>query len=138
MRVYLYLFVFLAFSCSDSDTDQSVTCVPVVLEQDKFNSAPNFGTNLNEFSLNGSCLTVKLGISGCDDDHILEMVSDGAIAKTNPPQITFDFYDNNIQDCEAYFIVEREYDLSPINELYDGEEIIVTFRNNDKSFTYVQ
>ena len=136
MRVFLCLFVFLVFSCSDSDPDSSDTCVPVIFNDSKFNSTLNFGVNLNEYTIKESCLTVKLGISGCDDDHTIEMVSDGSIAESFPPQITFDFYDQNPQDCEAYFIVEREYDLSPIIELYDGE-IIIRFRNNDKSITFI-
>ena len=137
MRVFLCLFVFLAFSCSDSDPDTYSTCIPVDFDESKFNSSENFGANLTEFSIEGSCLSVTLGVSGCDDDHILEMVSDGSIAESFPPQITFDFYDQNPQDCEAYFLLDREYDLSPIKELYDGE-IIIRFRNNDKSIEYNQ
>jgi hypothetical protein len=137
MRVFLCLLIFLAFSCSDSDSNPSDSCIPVIFNESKFNSAQNFGVNLEEFSIDGSCLSVKLGVSGCDDDHTLEMVSDGSIAESLPPQITFDFYDKNPQACQAYFIVEREYDLSPIKELYE-DEIIIRFRNSDKSLVYIQ
>lgn len=137
MRVFLCLFVFFAFSCNNSDSELPSDCVPIVLDGSKFNSAQNFGTNLTEFTIDDDCLMVKLGISGCDDNHILEMVSDGSIAESFPPQITFDFYDQNPQDCEAYFIVERAFDLSPIKALVDGE-IIIRFRNNDKSVQYGQ
>jgi hypothetical protein len=137
MRVFLCLFVFLAFSCSDSDPDFTDTCIPVVFEINKFNSAPNYGANLTELSIDGSCLTVKLGVSGCDDDHELEMVSDGAFAKSFPPQVTFDFYAPNPQLCEAYFLIEKQYDLSPLDE-FGEEDIIINFRNNDNSITYSQ
>lgn len=136
MRVFLCLFIFLVFSCSNSDTDSPDSCIPVIFDETKFNSTQNFGVKLDEYSINGSCLTVKLEISGCDDDHTIDMLSDGAIAESFPPQITFDFYDNNLQPCDAYFIVEREYDLSPIKELYDDGDIIIHFRNNDKSVHY--
>jgi hypothetical protein len=141
MRVFLCLFVFLAFSCSNSDSEPSDlisdNCVPVIFDNSKFNSPENFGVNLDEYSINGSCLTVKLSFSGCDNDHTIEMVSDGAIAESEPPQITFDFYDQKQQDCEAYFTVDREYDLSPIQELNEGR-IIIKFRNNDKFVHYDQ
>lgn len=135
MRVFLCLFVFLAFSCSDSDTTTSNDCKPVIFDSTKFNSIANFGVGLNDFTLDGDCLNVTISVSGCDEEHPIDMVSDGAIAESFPPQITFDFYDGTPQDCEALFVLERSFDLSPIRDLYDGE-IIIVFRNNDKSITY--
>ena len=69
----------------------------------------------------GLCLKVKLGVSGCDDAHDIELVSDGAVAPSDPAWVLFDFYDNNPQLCEAYFIIDNEYDLSPIKEKYGDE-----------------
>ena len=137
MKVFICLFVVLAFSCSTSDSDSTDSCKPVVFDDSKFSSSDNFGANLIEYTISGSCLSVKLGVSGCDDDHTLEMVSNGSILKTNPPQMTFDFYDENPQLCLAYFTVDRKFDLSKIKELHDGK-IIIRFRNNDISFTYVE
>lgn len=136
MRVFLCLFIFLAYSCSDNNDSAPEDCVPVSFDSSKFNSSANYGALINDFTIDGNCLSISLGVSGCDDVHPIEMVSDGAIAESFPPQITFDFYDGTPQDCEAIFTLDREFDLSPIRELYDGE-IIIRFRNSDKSVTYL-
>lgn len=137
MRVLICVLVFLTFSCSNSEEDTSNICNPVVIDESKYNSSQNFGTNLTEFEVVGDCLMVKLGVGGCDDEHTIEMVSDGSWAYSLPPQITFDFYDQNPQICQAYFIIDRAFDLSPLKELYDGD-FIIKFRNSDHSFTYGQ
>lgn len=138
MRVFLCLFVFVIFSCSDSEpADSNGICDPIQVNESKFNSQQSPRVDLLEFELKENCLEVKLGVSGCDDNHTIDMVTDGFLAESLPPQITFDFYDNNLQDCEAYFTIDRSYDLTPIQEIYDGE-IIIRFLNNDKFFNYLQ
>ena len=132
MRVFFCLFIFICLSCSKSDTNSPNFCEPVLFDGSKFNSFENFRIKLIEYSLDDLCLSVKLGISGCDADHTIEMISGGSILISDPGQIVFDFYDNSLQLCEAYFILEREYDLSPIQEIYAGE-IIVKFRDNNGS-----
>lgn len=79
-------------------------------------------------------MSVSLGVSGCDADHTIDMMTDGDILITDShPILFFDFYDQNPQLCEAYFTLEREYDLSEVSMLVDGN-IRIQFRNNDKTF----
>ena len=84
---------------------------------------------LLEYAIDDNCLKVKLQLSGCDANHAIEMVSDGRFNYTDPPRITFDFYDNNPQLCKALFIVDREYDLSFLKDEHN-DDIIVIFRDN--------
>ena len=64
------------------------------------------------------------------------MVTDGVVKTSDSnPILEFDFYDNNPQACEAYFTLEREYDLSAIASLVD-RNVRILFRNNDKSFLF--
>lgn len=132
MRVFFCLFLILCFSCSNNDSETPNSCVSIIFDESKFNSSENFGINLIEYSLEDFCLKVKLGVSGCDDNHIIDLVSDGAIAPSDPTIVFFDFYDNNPQLCEAYFTLDREFDLEPIQTKYN-EDIIVGFRNNQGS-----
>ena len=133
MRVFICLFLFLAISCSNNDADTSNSCVPILIDDSKFNSTENDVVNLLEFTLEGYCLKVNLGVSGCDANHIIDMVYDGSILESFPPQVIFDFYDNNPQQCEAYFEIERKYDLSSLLNS-STDEIVVRFRDNDISF----
>jgi len=134
MRVFYCLFLFLCFSCSKDDPDIPDGCVPVIFDESKFNSTSNFGLNLIEYSLEESCLQVTLGVSGCDDAHVIELVSNAAVSPSSPALVIFDFYDNDPQLCEAYFTIEREFDVSPIREKF-GFDIIMRFRNNEGSVT---
>lgn len=142
MRVFpfLFCFVFIAFSCDKKKTlggdGISVPeCEAVVISNSIFQDlAPNQAT-LIELSIEDDCLTLLLGISGCDADHTLNMISDGGIAESLPVQITFDFQDENPQDCEAYFELDRQFDLSPIRDLIE-DDIIIRFRNSDSSILY--
>ncbi len=129
MRVFFCLFLLLCFSCSDNESDSSDSCVSVIFDESKFNSSQNFGVDLIELDIEDYCLKVKLGVSGCDDDHTIELVSNGAVAPSDPTMVYFDFYDNDPQLCEAYFTLDREFDMTPIRARYN-EDIIVAFRNN--------
>ena len=132
MRVFFCLFLFLCISCSKTNSDINDSCVSVRFDESKFYSTQNYGIGLVELSLDANCLKVKLGISGCDDLHNIDMVSDGVLATSDPASLIFDFYDNNPQLCEAYFVVDREYDMAPILNTYN-EDILVMFRNNSGS-----
>lgn len=129
MRVFFCLFLSLCISCSKTDTDNINSCTPAEFDESKYNSNQNFGLNLIEYNLEGLCLSVSLGVSGCDDNHTIDMVSDGLVQQTQIELVEFDFYDNNPQACEAYFIIKRDFDLTPIQERYTVP-VVVNFRGN--------
>lgn len=132
MRVFFCLFLALFYSCSDKDSDLRESCIPVLFDADKYNSSQNFGIDLIDYRLDELCLKVELGVSGCDDAHVIQLISNGAVAPSDPTVVYFDFYDENPQSCKAYFTIEKEYDMTPIKEKY-AEDIIVLFRSNEGS-----
>lgn len=143
MRVFSFLFCFvlLALSCDKEVPNDEGTSVPeceaVIISNSIFQGLASNQATLIELSIEDDCLTVMLGISGCDADHTLNMISDGGIAESLPVQITFDFQDENPQDCEAYFVVERQFDISPIRDLIK-DDIIIRFRNSNSSILYIK
>lgn len=131
----LFSGVFLS-SCHKEIISQSDSnCVPVVISQDDFLEIPAGQINITQANISDDCLTMTLGISGCDMNHTIKMISDGGIDESLPSQITFDFEDEEPQLCEAYFIIERQYDLLPIRVLTE-EDIIIRFRNSALSVLY--
>jgi hypothetical protein len=141
MRVFSFLILFSVFalSCDKNlaygDGISVPDCTPVIISIENYQDLDPNQVFVSEVSLKGDCLTVNLGISGCDSDHVITMISSGAIAKSLPPQITFDFQDNNPQMCEAFFNIERQFDLSPIRQLIE-DDIIIRFRNSEHSILY--
>ena len=145
MRVFPFLFflVLLTLSCDKvhmpyGDEEVSMPeCEEILISNSTFQDLmPNQATVI-ELSIEDDCLAVKLGIGGCDVDHMLNMISDGGIDESFPPQISFDFQDENPQDCEAYFEVDRQFDLSPIRDLVE-EDVIIRFRNSELSILYTK
>ena len=133
MRVFFCLLLSLLISCSDSMDD---TCVSIIIDQSIYNDSDFLQAHLIDYSLEEHCLTVTLSVGGCDADHDIEMVTDGAIAESNPPQITFDFLDKTPQTCYALVQLERSFDLTKISYLIEGD-IVVRFRENeDLNFVY--
>ena len=102
MRIIIVCFLILGLiSCSDKDTDvlPSPRCeTAVVVDADLYNATDFEGADLIDFELDGDCLKVQLGVSGCDDNHTIQMITDGHFSFSLPPAITFDFLDENPPD----------------------------------------
>ena len=142
MRVFSFFLIicFSALSCDKGipygdDAISGPLCAPIVISHEIYQDLDPNQASVSEVSIDGDCLIVKLGVSGCDSDHIINMISDGGIAESNPPQITFDFLDKNPQVCLAFFMIERHFDLAAIRDLIE-DDIIIRFRNSEFSILY--
>ncbi|MDF1697450.1 MAG: hypothetical protein P1U56_16525 [Saprospiraceae bacterium] len=136
MRVFICLLFFTLFSCSSSDPLADNSCVGLEIDASKFDSPNNFGINLIEYVLDESCLHVSLGVSGCDDDHEIDLITNGVLFSSDPLSfLVFDFYDHSPQLCEAYFTLEREFDLSKIRTI-TNKDVSVQFRNSTISIVF--
>ena len=135
MRVFFCLLLFTIISCSDSDNPIDPNCTPVVIDESVFNQDSFNSAAYISHSLDGDCLTVRLGISGCSGDHEIEMVSDGAVMESFPPQMEFDFLDKNLEPCLAFFEVTRQFDLREIADLV-STEVHIGIRGQDGLIVY--
>lgn len=142
MRLFFIILLFgvFALSCdkeiqSGDDVISALLCSPVIISSDFYQDLDSNQVSLTEVSIEGDCLTVKLGVSGCVLDRVINMISSGEIAESNPPQITFELQDEIPQLCQAFFMIERQFDLSPIRNLFE-DDIIIRFRDSDKLILY--
>ena len=140
MKVFIFLLFIGVFisSCDKEDQGMSDTnCIPVIISTLQYSETPPGQVNIVEAEVSDDCLTVSLGVGGCDVNHTINMISDGGIDESFPSQITFDFKDEQPQLCQAYFVVERKFDLLPIRDLTD-EDLIIRFRNSAVSVMYIK
>jgi len=138
MRVFIFLFFFgfMITSCSeDPQSDNNQTCTPVVISQSTFNSLEDDVYTIQDLTIEGDCLKIPISFSGCDDDHTFNMVTDGGVDESSPVQITFVLQDNNPQDCEALITIDTEHDLTPLQDLVEGD-ILIRFRDTDRTILY--
>ncbi len=140
MRVFPFI-IFLALvslSCDNNTDDGNASdsdCTPVIISESIFQNLTPSQLFIEELSIDGDCLTLKINLTGCDDDHTVDLISDGGIDESLPVQITFALRDNKLQDCEAIFLIEKQFDLLPIRGLADGD-IMIRFVNSDKTILY--
>ena len=134
MRVFSFLLVFsvLALSC-----DKEISsCTPVIISNEIYQDLDPNQVSVLEASIEDDCLYVDIGIGGCDPEHKINLITNGAFAPFDPTSyMFFDFQDENPQLCEAYFTLKRQYDLAPISELIN-EDIIIAFRNSAITVLY--
>lgn len=133
----IVVLLFISSSCSDT-TNNKVECKAILAE-------PPIGSELltsglEEIRIEGDCLIFRQGVSGCDDDHSLNLVAvgDPASILINVPyyQVLVSVYDSNPQDCEAYFFLEEvSFDLTTLS-LGNDNSLKLIFPDHDQSIIY--
>ena len=110
-------------------------CKPILIDESLFNDSDFATGGLVEYSLEGDCLSVQIGLGGCSPDHTIEMVTDGVLLESFPPKLVFKFVDKNPELCLAYFVLERQYDLRAIADITESN-VIIEIKDQNKSINY--
>ena len=123
MKKILIGLVLITAFISCSDTDEVEHCgPPLIIDEDLFQSVdPDPGLFIIDHNLDDECLILTIGFSGCDPEHTIQLVTDGAVAESFPVQVQFKLNDLNPQLCEAYFEKEYAFDLDELDDLLDSE-----------------
>ena len=118
-----YLLVLLAsalfFACQDDDdfvANPDCGDPIIITGQPLGPSSDNF--SLAAATVEGLCLTVQIGASGCSSDGwTLDLLTDGSVAESFPTQtsarLVFDDQVPGGVTCQAFFTETFSFDLSP-------------------------
>ena len=120
----LILMIPIFIACSDDNNNGDTSCgTPLVIDGDRYQdiTQPFNAFFIISSNIDDDCLTLTIGFSGCDDNHEIDLVTDGAVAESFPVQIFFKLDDLNPQLCEAYFEKEYQYDLDELDQLLGNE-----------------
>lgn len=121
MRPILLLSLFLICilcSCDTSDDDppRSSKCgILAEVNESRWRSANTDGYMIESVMLDGDCLEITIGASGCDGESWeVRLFDAAAIAESLPPQrsIRIDF--SNQELCQAFFQRTFVFDLTPL------------------------
>ena len=122
IRILPCLLIFAFIACGEEDPINENCPDLIVVNEAKYKSINNDNDVLiQEMSIENDCLVINIGFSGCDDDHTIVMVTDGAVAESFPVQVHFKLLDENPQACLAYFTKEFNYDLNQLNAVVTTE-----------------
>ncbi len=117
----------IAIACSKGDPADSDCGKLAVIDNQRYNERTLQDSLLNILEdpiIADNCLTLTVGYSGCNNNHVLDLVNDGSIAKSLPVQTNFRLVDNNPQLCDAYFTDTFYCDLSSLKVIFKNEKTV--------------
>lgn len=94
----------------------------IVVSENKFNNAVEQYGSIISAEINGDCLTIEYGASGCDGSTWETALYDaGVVMESFPVQRNIRFSVINNEDCDAYFTKQVSFDLRTIQVTSEGE-----------------
>jgi|GEM_PF-892822 len=87
----------------------------VIISQIEYNNAPNHPVMIFDMNIEGDCLKIKFGASGCSGDNwTVKLIDCGVVEKSMPCQRTLRLSLNDIGDCDAYFEKEMSFNIKDL------------------------
>ncbi len=127
----------LLFACKtpfvNSSQKDTVPCKPLLqVDNEAFNQATSMFYELIRVEKKESCLVIDVQIEG---KAILEheLIWSGAVAKSYPPQATFNLLVKNIKKGNRSTMHRLRYDLSSIKEM---DKLMLYFLDDEQAFLY--
>lgn len=115
---FLILASLLVVSCQDDDDLNLINdCGPAITDVPEFSIPSGDWFDMIDLSVEGTCLTVTVGASGCSSEAwTMDLVTDGSIAESFPTMTSAQLIFNDAVDgevsCQAYFNETYLFDLS--------------------------
>lgn len=137
--VFFSALFFLNTACSDDggdDTGRATNCdLFVEVNESKYENEQSMHGNIDNVSIQGDCLVVEYGASGCDGSTWQPMLIDaGVIMESFPPQRNVRFVLKNEEACLAYFQEVTSFDIAALQ--VDGTNEVVLHVKDYSSVNY--
>ena len=119
-QIFLAIGLALLFSCARQsqkpiDTDPGNCESATVVNSDKFSQKSPAGFTITKAEIKGDCLEITITASGCDGKTWkAELVSDGAVAESYPPQMYLKVLLTSSEECLAVLSKEFSYNLKSL------------------------
>jgi len=98
--------------CSIKEKEISNCDKDVIISQTEYENAPNHPVSIVDMKIEGNCLKIKFGASGCSGDNwTVKLIDSGVVAESLPCQRTLRLSLNDIGICAAYFTKEMSFNI---------------------------
>lgn len=122
ITIYTLMIISLLIGCTKSEK-RSNQCEEIIISNGSFEDR---GLVIDQLSYQDGDLSMTVGYSGCTADHDLDLIWDGMILESNPPQVNLVVVDNEeIEACLAFFNQEECFDLTPLLDHLSGEDRLI-------------
>ena len=109
-------------------------CKPIL---DKFLRAKSDDyISLDNVSVEDDCLVINLTYSGGCGENKLEVIWEGAIAKSIPPQVPLQLHFTDRDDCESLQEMEYRFDLSRVRKVGVKGEVVLRISGWPERISY--
>ena len=124
-------------ACDDhTKTDCFTACsVPVIINADEYQNAPNDALEIVNVQIEGDCLVIRFESGGCDGNSWgIKLIDSEAIMESYPPQRNLRLSLKNEEPCDAIVTKEMAFNVSNLRLEYD--KIILNITNSGDQVVY--
>lgn len=140
--IYSFFLIFLLNSCKnqskttgDSTVMQAEAYPEVIVDQGYTNFKNKVLVTIKYMEIEDDILTLAISYSGGCAEHEFELISNGAYAKSYPPQLTlFLRHDDKEDRCRSIVDKKLNFNLKPVQ--YPGTGQVVLKFNNTKEYIH--
>ena len=101
--------------CHNNGNNQSNCDQDVIISQTEYNNAPSHPVTIGDMKIEGNCLKIKFGASGCSGDNwTVKLIDAGVVAESMPCQRILRLSLNDIGCCLAYFEKEMSFNIEKL------------------------
>lgn len=135
LRLMTVVLLFAFTACDSEECETSICQSTVLISAEAYENGADDPITIISMNLDGDCLTIEYGASGCSGDSwVVQFIDSGAVAESEPPQRYLRLSLDNPEACLAYFTKTTSFDISSLK--IDDGPIILNIANNEESITY--
>ena len=131
------LLLFYISSCTPKMAEPTPACGPQVMVDEKaFTDTESANYTLLSYSVEGDCLSIEVGASGCSEDlWNVKLLASEYVLETYPVQQPLRFILKNEQMCQAYFTKTFKFDISALKQK-GGNEVSLNIEGVKEPLMY--
>jgi hypothetical protein len=139
----IFFFILLTLAaCNKKDVDMSdqndfnEECpTHAIVNQSLFDQAPDDFLLINEVTISGDCMTIRLSSGGCSGDHWkVQLVGSENTIRTGIPKREIRLSLENPELCEAWISKEFSFNISEFRT--DTSPMYLVLTNNESNYFY--
>ena len=101
--------------CHNNGNNQSDCDQDVIISQTEYNNAQSDPVTIIDMNIEGNCLKIKFGASGCSGDNwVVKLIDSEAVAESLPCQRALRLCLGHIGICAAYFENEISFNIESL------------------------
>lgn len=136
-KTSLAFFCMILAGCSKNPSVPGGNCEKAVtIEQALYEAASISNYMLTDAVINGDCLELKFGSSGCDGSNwVITLVDAGVVVETNPVQRFLKLVLTNNELCDAVIAKTVSFDITPLR-INNSNSILIVLAGLNKTLLY--